>query len=136
MRDYVNVAKWETASHLRPSDKPEKTIPPKYSHQAISRPPLLLSGRVGQEDGVRVMSFSTMSNGRQNGHAPTASTSTRPPPAPINFTSLLAQANSLNDAGGGDGELPQIRFGLSEIEQMSEAVAGRNRKGKARPGEG
>lgn len=57
------------------------------------------------------------------------------PPASSTLTSLLAQANSLNDVDH-DPELPQIRFGIDEIERMSEAVAGRGKRSKAVNGEG
>jgi nuclear pore complex protein Nup93 len=63
---------------------------------------------------------------------PPASTSTT-------LTSLLAQANSLShaaDARGYDAELPQIRFGMDEIERMSESVAGRGKGKKTSRGEG
>ncbi|ORX34270.1 Nup93/Nic96-domain-containing protein [Kockovaella imperatae] len=69
----------------------------------------------------------------QNGSNAQASTSKSA--QPVNFTSLLAQANSLNDAGASN-ELPQLRFGLGEIEQMSESVASRGKRGKSRQGEG
>ena len=51
------------------------------------------------------------------------------------LSSLLAQANSLNHAER-DPELPQIRFGIDEIERMSKAVAGRGKKGRPLRGEG
>ncbi|EIW72690.1 hypothetical protein TREMEDRAFT_70789 [Tremella mesenterica DSM 1558] len=51
------------------------------------------------------------------------------------LSSLLAQANSLNDTDM-DTELPQIRLGLDEIERMSESVAGRGKKVKQNNGQG
>ncbi|WVQ62366.1 uncharacterized protein L199_000506 [Kwoniella botswanensis] len=62
------------------------------------------------------------------------STSARPP-ANTTLSSLLAQANSLNEVDY-DSELPQIRFGIDDIERMSEAVAGRGKKGRNEKGEG
>ncbi|WWC58422.1 uncharacterized protein I303_100962 [Kwoniella dejecticola CBS 10117] len=62
------------------------------------------------------------------------STSARPP-ANTTLSSLLAQANSLNEVEY-DSELPQIRFGIDDIERMSESVAGRGKKGKNERGEG
>ncbi|WWC86091.1 uncharacterized protein L201_000962 [Kwoniella dendrophila CBS 6074] len=62
------------------------------------------------------------------------STSSRPP-ANTTLSSLLAQANSLNEVDY-DSELPQIRFGIDDIERMSEAAAGRGKKGKNEKGEG
>ncbi|WRT63978.1 uncharacterized protein IL334_000905 [Kwoniella shivajii] len=62
------------------------------------------------------------------------STSARPP-ATSTLSSLLAQANSLNEVDY-DSELPQIRFGIDDIERMSEAVAGRGKKSKNERGEG
>ncbi|ODN84353.1 hypothetical protein L202_00321 [Cryptococcus amylolentus CBS 6039] len=59
--------------------------------------------------------------------------SARPPPASA-LSSLLAQANSLNEADH-DSELPQIRFGIDDIERMSEAVAGRGKRAKGDRGE-
>ena len=56
-------------------------------------------------------------------------------PASSTLSALLAQANSLNNAER-DPELPQIRLGMDEIERMSEAVAGRGKKGKSTRGEG
>ncbi|WVQ97122.1 hypothetical protein IAU59_004232 [Kwoniella sp. CBS 9459] len=62
------------------------------------------------------------------------STSARPPAA-TTLSSLLAQANSLNEVEY-DSELPQIRFGIDDIERMSEAVAGRGKRTKNEKGEG
>ncbi len=59
---------------------------------------------------------------------------TSKPPTSSTLSSLLAQANSLNHAER-DPELPQIRFGIEEIERMSEAVAGRGKR-RATWGEG
>lgn len=56
------------------------------------------------------------------------------PPTASTLSSLLAQANSLNQAEH-DAELPQIRLGIDEIERMSENVGGRGKK-KAVRGEG
>ncbi|KAK4687416.1 nuclear pore complex protein Nup93, partial [Tremellales sp. Uapishka_1] len=56
-------------------------------------------------------------------------TATKRPQAPTSLSSLLVQANSLNEIDH-DPELPQIRFGIDEIERMSEVVAGKGRKGK------
>lgn len=67
-----------------------------------------------------------MSN-RRNGSAK--------PPTSSTLSALLAQANTLNDIDH-DPELPQIRFGMEEIERMSEAVAGRGKRGKGKDGEG
>jgi len=62
--------------------------------------------------------------------------STARPPASATLSSLLAQANSLN-TNERDSELPQIRFGLDEIERMSENVVGKGKqKGRADRGEG
>ncbi|WVQ85347.1 hypothetical protein IAT38_007512 [Cryptococcus sp. DSM 104549] len=63
-----------------------------------------------------------------------ASTSTAQRPAGNALSSLLAQANSLNKADY-DSELPQIRFGIDDIERMSEAVAGRGKRTKGDRGE-
>nr|XP_031861265.1 uncharacterized protein CI109_003235 [Kwoniella shandongensis]KAA5528337.1 hypothetical protein CI109_003235 [Kwoniella shandongensis] len=62
------------------------------------------------------------------------STSVRAPAA-TTLSSLLAQANSLNEVDY-DSELPQIRFGIDDIERMSESVAGRGKRGKNDRGEG
>ncbi|WVR05746.1 hypothetical protein IAU60_002771 [Kwoniella sp. DSM 27419] len=62
------------------------------------------------------------------------STSARAPAA-TSLSSLLAQANSLNEVEH-DSELPQIRFGIDDIERMSEAVAGRGKRTKNERGEG
>ena len=64
-----------------------------------------------------------------------SSSGTAKPPASSTLSSLLAQANNLNNAER-DPELPQIRFGIDEIERMSEAVAGRGKKGRPTRGEG
>lgn len=58
----------------------------------------------------------------------------RVPPA-TSFSSLLAQANSLNHVER-NSELPQIRFGIDEIERMSGAVAGKGKGRKIDRGEG
>jgi len=55
-------------------------------------------------------------------------TSSRPATTNV-LSSLLAKANALNDADH-DPELPQIRFGIDEIERMSEQVAGRGKRAK------
>lgn len=57
------------------------------------------------------------------------------PPATTTLSSLLAKANSLNNVDH-DPELPQIRFGIDEIERMSEAAAGKGKRSKALNGEG
>lgn len=51
------------------------------------------------------------------------------------FSSLVAQANSLSNVDH-DPELPQIRFGIDEIERMSEVAASRGKRSKALQGEG
>jgi nuclear pore complex protein Nup93 len=67
---------------------------------------------------------------------PGTSSAPRPPASTsTTLNSLLAQAQSLNRAEL-DAELPQIRFGIDEIERMSEAVAGRGKGRKVHPGEG
>ncbi|WVO19809.1 uncharacterized protein IAS62_001099 [Cryptococcus decagattii] len=66
---------------------------------------------------------------RPHNHGP----ATRPPAASA-LSSLLAQANSLNEADY-DSELPQIRFGIDDIERMSEVVAGRGKRVKSEKGE-
>lgn len=50
-------------------------------------------------------------------------------PTTSTLSSLLAKANALNEADH-DPELPQIRFGMDEIERMSEVVAGRGKRAK------
>lgn len=67
------------------------------------------------------MQASTFSyqGGSTSARAPTSST----------LSSLVAKANALNDADH-DPELPQIRFGIDEIERMSEQVAGRGKRTK------
>lgn len=57
------------------------------------------------------------------------------PPASSTLSSLLAKAQSLNDVDH-DPELPQIRFGIDEIERMSEVVAGKGKRAKTANGEG
>ncbi len=64
--------------------------------------------------------------------------SSNPINKPVTVTSLsnlLAQANNLNNQDH-DPELPQIRFGIDEIERMSEVVAGRGKRIKAGRAEG
>ncbi|ORY20676.1 Nup93/Nic96-domain-containing protein [Naematelia encephala] len=56
------------------------------------------------------------------------------PPTSSTLTSLLAQANSLNHVDQ-DTELPQLRYGIEEIERMSESVAGKGKR-RGRDGEG
>nr|KIR48858.1 nuclear pore complex protein Nup93 [Cryptococcus bacillisporus CA1280] len=73
--------------------------------------------------------MSTNTPYRPHGHGP----ATRPPAASA-LSSLLAQANSLNEADY-DSELPQIRFGIDDIERMSEVVAGRGKRVKSEKGE-
>lgn len=64
---------------------------------------------------------------------PFSSSSAKPPPS-SSLSSLLAQANSLNHVGR-DSELPQIRFGIDEIERMSGVVGGKGKR-KGDRGEG
>ncbi|WWC66561.1 uncharacterized protein I206_100464 [Kwoniella pini CBS 10737] len=78
------------------------------------------------------MNDSTLKSSQYGGLG--GSTSSRPP-ANTTLSSLLAQANSLNEVEY-DSELPQIRFGIDDIERMSETVAGRGKKGKNERGEG
>ncbi|KIS01485.1 nuclear pore complex protein Nup93 [Cryptococcus deuterogattii 2001/935-1] len=73
--------------------------------------------------------MSTNTPYRPHSHGP----ATRPPAASA-LSSLLAQANSLNEADY-DSELPQIRFGIDDIERMSEVVAGRGKRVKSEKGE-
>ncbi|KIR81953.1 nuclear pore complex protein Nup93 [Cryptococcus gattii E566] len=73
--------------------------------------------------------MSTNTPYRPHNHGP----ATRPPAASA-LSSLLAQANSLNEADY-DSELPQIRFGIDDIERMSEVVAGRGKRVKSEKGE-
>nr|KIR87295.1 nuclear pore complex protein Nup93 [Cryptococcus tetragattii IND107] len=73
--------------------------------------------------------MSTNTPYRPHSHGP----ATRPPAASA-LSSLLAQANSLNEADY-DSELPQIRFGIDDIERMSEVVAGRGKRIKSEKGE-
>lgn len=73
--------------------------------------------------------MSTNSPYRPHNHGPAAR-----PPAASALSSLLAQANSLNEVDY-DSELPQIRFGIDDIERMSEAVAGRGKRAKSEKGE-
>lgn len=68
-------------------------------------------------------------------NAPLTTSTTAKTSASSTLSSLLAQANSLNNAER-DPELPQIRLGIDEIERMSEAVAGRGKRGKSTRGEG
>jgi nuclear pore complex protein Nup93 len=61
-----------------------------------------------------------------NSASASASGNAKPPPS-TSLSSLLAQANSLNHVER-DTELPQIRFGIDEIERMSGAVAGKGKR--------
>lgn len=59
---------------------------------------------------------------------------------PTNFTGLLARsealgANNSNQDAGNSSELPQIHYGIGEIERQSEMVAGKGKR-KAVRGEG
>lgn len=59
---------------------------------------------------------------------------------PTNFSGLLARSealgsNPLTQDGRDSSELPQIHYGIGEIERQSEAVAGRGKR-KAGRGEG
>jgi len=65
-----------------------------------------------------------------------AASSAQPPVSTSSaFSSLLAQANSLNRADL-DPELPQIKYGIDEIERMSENMAGRGKRGRQTHGGG
>lgn len=57
------------------------------------------------------------------------------PPTGSTLTSLLARANALNDVDY-DPELPQIRFGIDEIERMSEHAANKGKRVRGTNGEG
>nr|ODN86462.1 nuclear pore complex protein Nup93 [Cryptococcus depauperatus CBS 7841] len=60
--------------------------------------------------------------------------STSRPPAATALSSLLAKANSLHETDY-DSELPQIRFGIDDIERMSETIAGKGKRIKGEKGE-
>ena len=55
-----------------------------------------------------------------------ASSSQRP--AGNNLSTLLLQANGLSR--NVESELPQLRYGLDEIERLSENIAGKSKRGK------
>jgi hypothetical protein len=66
--------------------------------------------------------------------------STNRPSTPTSFTGLLARsealrANNSNQDVGSHSELPQINYGIGEIERQSEMVAGKGKR-KAVRGEG
>jgi hypothetical protein len=68
--------------------------------------------------------------GQSNGRAST----------PTNFSGLLARSEALGSNpllrdGRDQSELPQIHYGIGEIERQSESVAGRGKR-KAARGEG
>ena len=66
-------------------------------------------------------------DGSTNGSANVGSSSS----GPANFSSLLLQANSLNRGNGnGDSDLPQIRYGLDEIERLSDNLGGKSKRSK------
>lgn len=74
----------------------------------------------------------------QNGNGFGASTNRAS--TPTNFTGLLARsealgANNSNQDSGNSSELPQIHYGIGEIERQSEMVAGKGKR-KAVRGEG
>lgn len=74
----------------------------------------------------------------QNGNGFGASTNRSS--TPTNFTGLLARsealgANNSNQDSGNSSELPQIHYGIGEIERQSEMVAGKGKR-KAVRGEG
>lgn len=63
----------------------------------------------------------------QSGPAAASSSST----APANLSSLLLHANSLTKGSNGDSELPQIRYGLDEIERLSDNLGHKAKRGRA-----
>lgn len=106
---------------------------PKVAHQTSSQEvhvPLFSSQYITNPFSYTCTAkMSTNTPYRPHSHGP----ATRPPAASA-LSSLLAQANSLNEADY-DSELPQIRFGIDDIERMSEVVAGRGKRIKSEKGE-
>ena len=86
---------------------------------------------------IPIMSSSNLYRS-QNGNGFGASTNRAS--TPTNFTGLLARsealgANNSNQDSGNSSELPQIHYGIGEIERQSEMVAGKGKR-KAVRGEG
>ena len=107
---------------------------PKVAHQTSSKKacPIIFIKSIRNKSIFKTLSTAIMSTNspyRPHNHGPAART-----PAASALSSLLAQANSLNEVDY-DSELPQIRFGIDDIERMSEAVAGRGKRAKSEKGE-